>query len=148
MKRKTQNKRSKCGMTIIEVVVFMSLAFMVLAGSFPVVTQLRISDKVHEERLAAFLFVHKELEELKARPYAVVTDGFAELANGNYKKVNSVSFYKNVSGEYKILLKPRTNANFGDYYLVEMELSWDTTINGIPKRKNTRKETFFILSDV
>jgi len=136
-------------MTIVEVLVFMTLAFMVLAGSFPVVTQLRISDKVHEERLAAFLFVHKNVEELKARSYIMVTDGFTELSNGNYEKVdNDVVFYKGVTGTNTIEIIPSVSTNFGAYYLLNVDLYWNTTINGTPKRKNHRKETFVILPDV
>jgi len=135
-------------MTLVEVIVFMMLALMVLAGSFPVVTQLRISDKVHEERLAAFLFVHKNVEELKARSYIKVTDGFTKLPNGHYKKVdNSVVFYKGVTGTNTIEIIPSVSTNFGGYYLLNIDLDWDTTINGMSKRNNHRKETFVILPD-
>ena len=136
-------------MTLLEVVIFMSLAMMVLAGSFPVIRQLRTSDKVHEEHLGAFLFIHKTIEEMKACPYKTITNGFTKTTNNHYKKTdNSVSFYKGVTGTNQVEIIPSSSSDCGDYYLINIDLWWNTTINGLPKRESHKQETFVILPDI
>jgi type II secretory pathway pseudopilin PulG len=149
VKTKEQKQPLKNGMTLVEVVIFMSLAMLVLAGSFPVINQLRTSDKVHEERLAAFLFIHKNVEEMKAQPFKTITNGFTKTTNDHYKKVDSsVLFYKGVTGTNQVEIIPSSSSDYGDYYLINIDLWWDTTVNGLPKRQNHKQETFVILPNI
>jgi type II secretory pathway pseudopilin PulG len=140
------------GMTLVEVLVFSSLALMVLGGSFPLLSRLMASDKAHEERLAAFMFLQNSAEQLSVVPFESLTNGFEEVVGNNgsrYKKViASTNFYKTISAKYRVQLLPKTSSQTGDYYLALFELRWSTKIGGLPKQKHSTQISKVFVPDV
>jgi len=61
---KEQNKRKRSGMTLVEVVVFLSLTFIVAGSVIAVAMQASWTDKAVEEKTAAFYYCKSRLEEL------------------------------------------------------------------------------------
>lgn len=64
MKKKTHNEILNCGMTIVEVVVFLSLTLSILGGIIPVAMRTAKVDRSVEEKTAAFYVCKSTLEEL------------------------------------------------------------------------------------
>ena len=137
------------GMTLVEVLVFSTLALLVLGSSFPLLSFLMASDRAHEERLAASLFLQTAGEQLQTVPFNALTNGFTRINSKKYKKVvNPTNFYKTVSAKYRVYLFPKTDPRVGNYYQASLELKWSTEINGRPKRNHNDKIILLLLPDV
>jgi len=135
-------------MTLVEVLVFSSLALLVLGGSFPLLSRLMASDKAHEERLAAFVFLQRSGEQLGVVPFEMLTNGFAEV-NGKYERnVASTNFYKTIPARYRVRLIPRTNNQQGRYYQADCELWWSTKTSGFSRENHHNTITRVLLPDV
>jgi len=135
-------------MTLVEVLVFSSLALLVLGGSFPLLSRLMASDKAHEERLAAFMFLQRSGEQMGVVPFEILTNGFSEV-NGKYEKnIASTNFYKTIPARYRVRLIPRTNNQQGHYYQADLELWWSTKISGLSRKNHHNTITLVLLPDV
>ena len=97
MKRKTQNKRSKGGMTIVEVVIFLSLTLSLLGGIIPVAMQAGRVDRAVEEKTAAFFVCKSTLEELHPVKFEDLvsskTGVWTQQSNGWVRVRNNINFY-------------------------------------------------------
>ena len=140
------------GMTILEVVVFVSLALFVLGTSFPLLSRLMASDRAHEERLAAYTFLQKSGQQLGVIPYKSLTNGFSRTGNTDkyrYKmEFLETNFYKNISGRYQILLVQMDNGQIGDYYKADLELKWTTKIGGLSEQEHVSTVFLTFLPDI
>ena len=124
-------QRRRVGMTLLEVVVFMTLALFVLGGSFPLISRLLYSDRAHEERLAAYNFAQSISEDLRSKlattGYDSVVDGYP--FNGSFydRRISNTNFYKNVEMKsLRVRLFPKTDNKIGDFYKVFIDMKWKT----------------------
>lgn len=146
--KKKSGLRACSGSTLVEVLVFSTLALFVLGSSFPLLSRLMASDKAHEERLAAFTFLQKSGQQLRAVPYGLLTNGFVEVDGKYEKNIASTNFYKNISARYKVHLVPTSNGQVGDYYKADLELRWSTRIGGLPVQKHVDVVFLTLLPDL
>jgi len=86
MKNKTDTHQNRKGMTLVELVVFMSLTFLVLGGVIPATTQSSRLDRASEEKMAALFLGKSVLEELHQVDFAKLTEsgsGFNRVGGGS-----------------------------------------------------------------
>ena len=130
--------RAKRGMTLIEVLVFMSLALIVIASSFKLLSQIQSNDRLHEERLAAFSFVQTEAEKIKETDYYKLGEGYdvniwtnsSGLVGTSLTSIVETEFYKGIPANLKIVCRPSYNSDVGDYYKVDLNLIWKSKTSG------------------
>ena len=124
-------QRRRAGMTLLEVVVFMTISIFVLGGAFPVISRLLYADRAHEERLAAYNFALSISEELRSKlastGYDSVVDGYSFDGSRYEKLISDTNFYKNIEmNSVDIRLYPKSNSKIGDYYKVVISMKWRT----------------------
>ena len=146
-------KKNRQGMTLVEVVLFMTLALFVLGGSFPLISRLRYADLAHEKRLAAINFANTTCENLRATTYATLTSGYTKDASTSgtvyYDKYyNATNFYKTATLDMRVRLYEETDPTLKDYYRGEIRLQWDSKLS---LKKTERQEeiiTVLLFPDV
>lgn len=139
------------GMTLIEVVIFMSLILFVAGSTFPLISRLRLSDKSHEERLAAFAFIQSSAEELKEKPYVELTNGFVFKASDKCfeRIVSSTNFYKNIPADFSIRLFLQDTPDLvGDCYRAEIDIEWETTVSDSLRKKSSSQLSVLLFPDI
>lgn len=96
MIRLTCKKSGKAGVTLLELLVFMALALMIVAGLVPATLLGNYGDLRNEESLAAFMSCKSTVDALKKIPFddlVVSGSGFSE-DNGRFVRSRTVTFYK------------------------------------------------------
>jgi len=142
-------KKSRRGMTLIEVVIFMFLTFFVLKSSFPLLTRLRYADRAHAERLAAINLANRTYEKLLQTPPSRETApaGYKKIKQGTtiyYSKIYaSTNFYKNSTLNLQVRLYPESSSTLGDYYKGEIRMRWNSKLS--PKKTKSQTETITVL---
>ncbi len=150
--RGRESGKNRMGTTLVEVVVFLSLALFVLAGTFPLLSYLMVADKATEETLAAFTFLQASGEKWKVRPYNSLTNGLTQYTTTNgttyYRSdLITTSFGKTVAGQYYEDLYPQATTGIGEYYRLAVVLQWSTEIGGVPKKDHNKIVYYLLMPD-
>jgi len=107
MQNVKHNSTGKQGMTLVELVIFMTLTLFVFGGVIRVVLQSSRLDKASEERTAAFFFCKSVLEGLHRIPFEDLTasgSGFHKQGVNLYvRKNNDVPFHTSGGARHTVI---------------------------------------------